>query len=69
MNVLVMPKLKEAALFLTAGGGGFISAIQTYKDAIIGHMGAKDMGIITAYGSQARFSTKLNEAQTIAKKL
>lgn len=42
MNVLVMPKLKKAALFLTSGRG-FTSAIQIYKDVIISHMGAKDM--------------------------
>lgn len=64
-----LPKLKKAALFLTAGGGGFTSAIQTYKDAIIGHMGAKDMGIITAIGGQAKSSVKLDEARAIAKKL
>ena len=43
-----LPKLKKAALLLTAAGGGFTSAIQTYRDAIIGHMGAKDLGIVTA---------------------
>lgn len=62
-----LPKLKKAALFLTAGGGGFTSAIQTYKDAIIGHMGAKDMGIIKAVGSQAKSLAKLEEARAIAK--
>lgn len=64
-----LPKLKKAALLLTAGGGGFTSAIQTYKDAIIGHMGARDMGIVMAAGSQARSSAKLDEARAIAKKL
>ncbi len=64
-----LPKLKKAALLLTAGGGGFTSAIQTYKDAIIGHMGAKDMGIITAVVSQAKSSAKLDEARSIARKL
>ena len=62
-----LPKLKKAALFLT--GGGFTSAIQTYKDAIIGHIGAKDLGIVTAVGNQAKSSAKLDEVRTIARKL
>lgn len=64
-----LPKLKKAALLLTAGGGGFTSAIQTYKDAIINHMGARDMGIVTAVGSQAKSSAKLDEVRDIARKL
>ena len=64
-----LPKLKKAALLLTAGGGGFTSAIQTYKDAIINHMGARDMGIVTAAGSQARSSAKLDEVCAIVRKL
>ncbi|MDE5994556.1 MAG: flavodoxin family protein [Oscillospiraceae bacterium] len=64
-----LPKLKKAALLLTAGGGGFTSAIQTYKDAIVGHMGAQNMGVITASGNQARSLAKLDEARKIAKKL
>lgn len=64
-----LPKLKKAALLLTAGGGGFTSAIQTYKDAIIIHMGARDMGIVTAAGSQAKSSVKLDEVRSIARKI
>lgn len=64
-----LPKLKKAALFLTAGGGGFTSPIQTYRDAIINHMGARDMGIVTAAGSQASSSAKLDEIRDIARKL
>lgn len=64
-----LPKLKKSALFLTAGGGGFTSAIQTYRDAIINHMGARDMGIVTAAGSQASSSAKLDEIRDIARKL
>ena len=61
-----LPKLKKAALFLSAGACGFTSAIQTYKDAIIGHMGAKNMGIVTAAGSSV---FKLGEVRAIAKKI
>lgn len=61
-----LPKLRKAALFLSAGACGFTSAIQTYKDAIIGHMGAKDMGIVTAAGSSA---SKLSQVRAIAKKI
>lgn len=61
-----LPKLRKAALFLSAGACGFTSAIQTYKDAIIGHMGAKDMGIVTAAGSSV---SKLSQVRAIAKKI
>lgn len=64
-----LPKLKKAALILTAGGGGFTSAIQVYKDAIIGHMGAKDIGIVKAVGSQAKSAAKLNEVREIVGKI
>lgn len=64
-----LPKLKKSALLLTAGGGGFTSAIQTYKDAFIGHMGAKDMGIVTAIGSQCKSEAKLAEVRALARKL
>lgn len=64
-----LPKLKKAALLLTAGGGGFISAIQTYKDAIIGHMGAEDLGIVKAVGSQSKSTEKQNEIRAIVSKI
>ena len=64
-----LPKIKKAALLLTAGGGGFTSAIQTYKDAIIGHMGAKDLGIVKAVGNQSKSAAKQNEVREIVKKI
>lgn len=64
-----LPKLKKAALLLTAAGGGFTSAIQTYRDAIIGHMGAKDLGIVRAVGSQAKSAATQNEIRAIVKKI
>ncbi|MCD8188638.1 MAG: flavodoxin family protein [Clostridiales bacterium] len=64
-----LPKLKKAALLLTAGGGGFTAAKQTYQDAIIRHMGAKDLGIVTAVGSQCRTPAKLAEVRELAKKI
>lgn len=64
-----LPKLKKAALLLTAAGGGFTSAIQTYRDAIIGHMGAKDLGIVRAAGSQAKSAAAQNEIRAIVKKI
>lgn len=60
-----LPKVKKAALLLSAAGGGFTSAIQTYKDAIIGHMGAKDMGIITAAGSQNKSKATLEKVRKL----
>lgn len=64
-----LPKLKKAALLLTAAGGGFASAKQTYQDAVIGHMGAKNLGIVTAVGSQCRSSAKLAEVRALAGKI
>ena len=64
-----LPKLKKAALFLTAGGSGFTAAVQTYKDAIIGHMGAEDLGVITVSGGQERSPEKINEVRRIAAKI
>lgn len=64
-----LPKLKKAALLLTAAGGGFTSAIQTYKDAIIGHMGAKDLGVVKAVGSQSKSAAIQNEIQEIVRKI
>ncbi len=61
-----LPKLRKAALFLSAGAGGFTSAIQTYKDAIIGHMGAGNLGIVTSTGDSI---SKLGEVRAIAKKI
>ena len=54
---------------LTAAGGGFTSAIQTYRDAIIGHMGAKDLGIVRAVGSQSKSAATQNEIRAIVKKI
>ena len=64
-----LPKIKKAALLLTAVAGGFTSAVQTYKDAIIGHMGAKDLGIVKAVGSQSQSTAKLNEIRAIVQKI
>lgn len=64
-----LPKLKKAALLLTAAGGGFTSAKQVYQDAVIAHMGAKNLGIITAVGSQCKNSVKLAEVRALAKKI
>lgn len=64
-----LPKIKKAALLLSAGGGGFTSAVQTYKDAIIGHMGAKDMGIVKSAGNQARSEAVRREIKAIVNKL
>lgn len=64
-----LPKLKKAALLLTAGGGGFTSAIQTYKDAITEHMGAKDLGIVKAVGNQSKSAAAQNEIRAIVKKI
>lgn len=64
-----LSKLKKAALLLTAGGGGFSSAIQTYQDAVVRHMGARNLGIVTAVGSQCRSSEKLAEVRKLVKKI
>ncbi len=64
-----LPKLKKAALLLTAGGSGFTSAIQTYKDAVIGHMGAKDLGIVKTVGSQFKSATAQNQIREIVRKI
>lgn len=64
-----LPKLKKAALLLTAGGGGFTAAKQTYQDAVIRHMGAKDLGVVTAVGSQSRSSAKAAEIKALVKKI
>lgn len=64
-----LPKIKKAALFLTAAVGGFTAAIQTYDDAIIKNMNAQDMGIIKAVGSQAKSDDMQNRVREIARKL
>jgi len=64
-----LPMIKQSALLLSAASGGFTAAIQTYKDAIIMHMGAKDMGIITAAGSQNKAENKLAEARELGRRL
>lgn len=64
-----LPKIKKAALLLSAGGGGFTSAIQTYKDAVIGHMGAKDLGIVKAVGNQSKLASIQNEIRAIVSKI
>lgn len=64
-----LPQIKKAALFLTAGGRGFESAIQNYQEAIIRHMDAEDMGIVTATGNQAKTEDKQEEVRRIARSL
>lgn len=59
-----LPNLKKSALLLSAGGGGFTSAVQTYRDAIISHMGAYDLGIVKAVGNIS--SRALDEVKKIA---
>lgn len=64
-----LPRIKQAALLLSAAGGGFTAAIQTYKDAIVMHMGAKDMGVITAVGNQNKSEKKLKEVHELGRRL
>lgn len=59
-----LPHLKKSALLLSAGGGGFASAVQTYKDAIVSHMGSRDLGIVKAVGSVS--SRTIDEVKKIA---
>ncbi len=70
-NLTVDEMIRKSILeiLLTAAGGGFTSAIQTYKDAVIGHMGAKDLGIVKAVGSQSKSAAKQNEIREIVKKI
>ncbi len=65
----VLPKIKKAALFLSALESGFEAAIQTYKDAIITYMDVEDIGIITAAGSENKSKKKLAEARKLGRQL
>lgn len=64
-----LPKIKKAALLMTAAESGFTSAIQTYRDAIIDYMGAEDMGIIKAIDNESKSESKQNEVRAIVKRL
>lgn len=64
-----LPKLKESALLLSAMGGGFTSAVQTYQDAVLGHMGAKDLGIVKAVGNVTNNERVLSEVRKVAQKI
>ena len=64
-----LPKLKKAALLLTAGGGGFTAAKQTYQDAIIRHMGAKGLGVVTSIGNQSKNATKADKIRKLVHKI
>lgn len=63
------PRIRKAALLLSAEGGGFTAAIQTYKDAFVMHMGVEDMGIITAVGRENKSKKKLAEARELGRQL
>ena len=64
-----LPKLKKAALMLTAGGNKFDAAVQTFQDAIITHMNAEDMGMVVAVGEENKTEAKLEEARELARKI
>lgn len=64
------PKVRKAALLLSSQAGGvYTAAVQTYKEAVVGYMGARDTGIITAAGSQNKSTKKLAEIHELARKI
>ena len=64
-----LPKLRKTALLLSAGESGFTSAIQTYEDVFIGHMGVKNMGIFTTTGNIDKSDSRLTEIYNMGKGL
>ena len=64
-----LPKLKKAALILTADVCGFTSAKQTYQDAVIRHMGAQDLGMVTVAGNQRRSASTAAEIRASVRKI
>ena len=62
-------KATKAALLLSSGSPNVYSgAINTYQN-MIGYMGLKDMGIITAAGNENCSEAKLAEVRNLAKSL
>ena len=64
-----LPRLKKAALILTSEGNKYDSAIQTYRDAIINHMNAEDLGMVVATGAENKTEKKLEEVRSLAQKI
>ena len=62
-----LPRLKASALLVSAGGSGFEAAVQTYRAAIVSHMGARDLGIVKSAGSVTERT--LDEVRSIARKI
>ncbi|WP_332108579.1 MULTISPECIES: flavodoxin family protein [Anaerovoracaceae] len=61
-------KLKKAAMLLSSGSDGVYGpAKQQYRQALINYMGLKDMGVITAYGSQNKSAEKLQQVYEFGK--
>lgn len=64
-----LPKLRKAALIMTAAGGGFDSAYATYRDAFLGHMGAQNLGVITSIGAESHSEAKQEEVRQLARRI
>jgi len=61
-------KASKAALFLSAGAGGFDAAIAQYK-ALTGMFGMQDLCVCTAVGDENKSEAKLAEIRAFAEKL
>lgn len=64
------PVLKKAAMLLSSGDANmYDGAIFSYKGDLLGFLGLRDMGVITAHGSENGSSAKLNEARALGASL
>lgn len=63
------PKAKTYAMLLSSGSPGVYDAIVSQYHDIVSYFGAKDAGIITAYGGQNKSASKLQEVFDFAKNL
>ena len=63
------PKATNYAMILSSSSPGVYDALFTQYKEIVSYFGAKDRGVITAYGKQNKSEAKLKEVFDFAKNL
>ena len=59
--------VKKFAMLLSSGSHGVYEPTTSQYKSVIGYIGAKDCGIVTAYGDQDKTQAKADEAYNIGK--
>ena len=62
-------KATRYAMILSSGSSGVYDAIISQYNSVISYFGAKNAGIVTAYGHQNKSQEKLDEAFNLGKSL